>query len=169
MRANTAVYRFVFQTPSATMNSTKYPLLFKFPSLGERNCWRDEGPQCKVGNGVDCAKRQPRLRSRKTQNGQCTTQPRFRSRDLPSSSSLANTFRYIVTTTMIFVLKWTAMSLHPFLVVSPQESSGLSITRAVSANQKVTNDISHEKPEEWSPCLAHKQKKKEKSNRAKDL
>ena len=47
--------------------------------------------------------------------------------------------------------------------VAVVEVSRLPITRATSANQNVTNIIPCEKPEEWPPCLAHKQKL---SNRA---
>ena len=34
------------------------------------------------------------------------------------------------------------------------EGSGLPIIQAAPANQNATNNILHEKPEDWPPCLA---------------
>ena len=34
------------------------------------------------------------------------------------------------------------------------EGSGLPIIQAAPANQNATNNIQHEKPEDWPPCLA---------------
>ena len=51
------------------------------------------------------------------------------------------------------------------LAIDTMTDSGLPITQAASANQKVTNDIPREKPEEWPPSLAHKLKHR---HRAKD-
>ena len=45
------------------------------------------------------------------------------------------------------------------------EASGLPFTHTTSANQKVSTNISHEKPEAWLPSLTHKRKH---NNRRKD-
>ena len=55
---------------------------------------------------------------------------------------------------------WSCLSGFSLLAESIEatEGSGLPITQAVSANQDVTNDILHEKPEDWRPCSPDKLK-----------
>ena len=43
-------------------------------------------------------------------------------------------------------------------VLASVDGSGLPITRAASANQNVTDNISREKSEDRPPCFAHKRK-----------
>lgn len=69
-------------------------------------------------------------------------------------------------TAIVFVNLFITVLSLPHWLIYARGGSGLPVTHAASASQKITCNILNKNLKEWPPCLPHKQKH---SNRVKDL